>query len=246
MNFGGGSPVLSEETYDSLPASRTGVMTIGGAMGKLGLLLLIVLGIGSFSWKLAASGSAAGPVLVWGGLIGGLGTAFVTAFKKEWSPVTAPLYAAFKGCLLGWISATYAQAYEGIVVQAVTLTLAVAVSMLALYTMRVIQPTARFRAIVFSATAGVMLFYLVALVLGAFGVQVPLIHSSGWFGIGFSLFVVGLAALNLVIDFQLIETGAQRGAPKFMEWYGAFAVLVTLVWLYIEVLRLLAKLRSRD
>ena len=237
--------MLRSGTFEAVGASGE-AMTVSGAMGKTALLLALVMGSAAVSWKVALGNPGITMILLWTGLIGGLVLALVTSFKNEWSPVTAPLYALVKGLFLGVISMIYAAQFDGIVLQAITLTVAVAVAMLALYTMGLIRPTARFRAIVMTATLGVALFYLVAIVLRlGFHISVPLIHSHGAFGIGFSLFVVGLAAFNLIIDFGTFEEGEQSAAPRYMEWYCGFALLVTLVWLYIEVLRLLSKLRSR-
>ncbi len=220
-------------------------MTLGGAMAKTAFLLLIVIVSASFTWRMTGEGNPAAMPFFWGGLIAGLILAVVTVFKKEWSPITAPIYAIVEGLFLGVLSAIYNAQFDGIVVQAITLTLGVALLMLALYGMRIIVPTQKFKAVVLSATGGIMLIYLVTFVLGFFGVNIPYIHGSGAFGIGFSIFVVVIAALNLIIDYELIEVGSAQGAPKYMEWYGGFAVLVTLIWLYIEILRLLAKLRRR-
>jgi len=232
-------------TYES---ARSGgqMMTVSGAMGKTAFLLVLAFLSAGMTWSTVESNPGMATMLLWTGLIGGLGLSLVTAFKKEWSPVTAPAYAVVEGLFLGVVSLMYGAQFEGIVFQAIILTLAVALTMLSLYSMGVIRPTERFRAIVMSATIGVAVFYLVAMVLRmGFHIEVPLIHSSGAFGIGFSLFVVALAAFNLIIDFGMIEEGEQVGAPRYMEWYCGFALLVTLVWLYIEILRLLSKLRDR-
>ncbi len=246
----GGSPVLKPETYDGLPNVRGGAMTLGGAMFKTAVLLALAFIAASYTWRMVGDAAteaqrAATMPIFWGGMLGGLAIAIVTMVKKEWSPVTAPLYAIVKGLFLGVLSALYNSAYDGIVVQAITLTFGTALLMLALYVFRIIVPTAKFKAVVLSATGAIFLIYLVSIVLRLFGVHVPYIHDSGAFGIGFSVFVVVIAALNLIIDYELIEEGALRGAPKYMEWFGGFAVLVTLIWLYIEILRLLAKLRRR-
>jgi len=166
-------------------------------------------------------------------------------FKQEWAPVTAPLYALVKGLALGAISAMYNHMFEGIVLQAVMLTFGTLFAMLFAYRSGLVKATENFKMGVVAATGGIMLVYLATIVLGLFGINIPMIHESGLIGIGFSLFVVVIAALNLVLDFDLIETGVERGAPRYMEWYGAFALMVTLVWLYVEFLRLLSKLQSR-
>ena len=169
----------------------------------------------------------------------------ITIFKKEWAPVTAPVYAILEGLALGAISAFYQLQFKGIVFQAVGLTFAVLAVMLMLYRTGVIKVTDKFRFMVVAATAAVGVVYLVTIVLGFFGVTVPFIHQSGTIGIVFSLVVVGIASLNLALDFDLISRGSEGGAPKFMEWYAAFGLMVTLIWLYLEILRLLSKLRRR-
>jgi uncharacterized YccA/Bax inhibitor family protein len=183
--------------------------------------------------------------LVWGGFIGGFIVAMVTVFKHAWAPYTTPLYAAFEGAALGGISFIFEQQYPGIVSQAIFLTFGTLGALLVAYRSGIIKATENFKLGVAAATGGIFLVYLLSFIVGFFGVEVPLIHSSGTFGILFSLFVVVIAALNLVLDFDFIEEGAERGAPKYMEWYGAFGLLVTLIWLYLEILRLLAKLQSR-
>lgn len=184
---------------------------------------------------------------VWGGLIGGLVVALVTVFKKEWSPVTAPLYAVLEGLAIGAISAVFEQRFPGIVMQAVGLTFGTLAALLLAYRSGLVRATENFKLGVVAATGGIMLLYLVNIGMRLFGFEgMGFIHDSGWLGIGFSAVVVVVAALNLVLDFDFIEQGVEHGAPKYMEWYGAFGLLVTLVWLYLEILRLLAKLQSRD
>jgi uncharacterized YccA/Bax inhibitor family protein len=181
-----------------------------------------------------------------GGLIGGFVMVLITVFKKEWSMVTTPIYALLEGLFLGGISAIFEAQYPGIVIQAIALTFGTMFCLLVAYTSRLIKVTQNFRLGIAAATGGIFLIYLVSFGLSFFGINIPYIHESGLVGIGFSLFVVVIAALNLVLDFDFIENGAERGAPKYMEWYGAFGLMVTLVWLYIEILRLLSKLRSRN
>ena len=181
-----------------------------------------------------------------GGAIGGLVFALITMFKKEWAGVTAPVYAVLQGLFLGGISAIFEAQFPGIVIQATGLTLGTLASLLLLYKLGIIKPTENFRLMIVSATMGIGLLYLVSFVMNMFGsTGIGFIHSNGLMGIGFSLFVVAIAALNLVLDFDFIEQGSEQGAPKYMEWFGAFALMVTLIWLYLEMLRLLAKLRSR-
>lgn len=221
-------------------------MTIQGTTNKSFLLLALVMLTAFFTWRQFFGGNMAlvGP-LMWTGLIGGFALSLATIFKKTWAPVTAPLYAAFQGLALGGISATFELRFPGIVVQAVGLTFAVFLSLLFAYKSRMIRATENFKLGVAAVTGGIAIFYLVQLGLSFFGIQIPYIHESGMIGIGFSLFVCIVAALNLVMDFDFIESGEVQRAPKYMEWYGAFGLLVTLVWLYLEMLRLLSKLQSR-
>lgn len=220
-------------------------MTIAGTVNKTAMSLVVLLVAAMYVWGKGAQGQL--PMFwVWGGVIGGFVVAMVTAFKPVWAPYTTPLYAALEGLALGGISYVFEQMYPGIVAQAVFLTFGTLGALLFAYRSGIIRATENFKLGVFAATGGIGLVYLLSFVLGFFGISVPLIHSSGTFGILFSVFVVVIAALNLVLDFDFIEQGAERGAPKYMEWYGAFGLLVTLVWLYLEILRLLAKLQSRD
>ena len=184
------------------------------------------------------------------GAIGGLIVAIVLAFKPVWAPYLAPAYALLEGLFIGGISViintAMADSYPDIIMQAVGLTFGVAISMFILYNFRVIKATEKFKSVIITATMGIAFFYLIAFVLSFFNIDIPFLHEGGWLGIGFSLFVVAIASLNLILDFDMIEQGAENGAPKFMEWYGAFGLMVTIVWLYIEILRLLTKLTSRD
>ncbi len=247
-----GNPALKESTFLDLGSGAIvrgsdDVMTMNGTVHKTGLMLLLCVLTAAFAWSQVSTPAGivgAGPYL-WGGLIGGLVLALVTIFKKEWSPISAPLYALVEGFFLGAISAQFNYMYDGIVMQAVLLTFGTLFAMLFTYRSGLIKATEKFKMGVAAATGGIFLVYLASMVLGFFGVQIPLIHESGIVGIGFSLFVVVIAALNLVMDFDFIETGVEKGAPKYMEWYGAFGLIVTLVWLYVEFLRLLSKLQSR-
>ncbi|RPE81195.1 Bax inhibitor-1/YccA family protein [Vulcaniibacterium tengchongense] len=249
-----GNPVLKESTFLDLASGTVvrrdgGAMTLAGAVNKTGLLLLLCVLTAAFAWNQVsfteAGAVGAGPYL-WGGMIGGLVLALVTAFKPAWSAVTAPLYALLEGFFLGAVSAMFEHRYPGIVMQAVMLTFGTLFALLLAYRSGLVRATENFKLGVAAATGGIALVYLVTIVLGLFDVRVPFIHESGLIGIGFSLFVVVIAALNLVLDFDFIESGAEQGAPKYMEWYAAFGLMVTLVWLYVEFLRLLAKLQSRD
>ncbi len=240
MAYKTGNPALTKDTFRDLAHGGSGAMTLNGAVHKTIVLLGLLMAAAAVGWLYLA----AAPVLVLPALVVGLVIAIVLAFKKSWAPVLAPVYALAQGAALGVISRLYEAQYAGIVVLSIGLTLSVASVMLGLYLTRIIKATENFKLAVFSATLGIMLFYLVAIALSFFGIQAPLIHDSGPLGIAFSLFVVGIAALNLVMDFDFIEAGAEHGAPKYMEWYAGFGLLVTLVWLYLEILRLLAKLRD--
>jgi uncharacterized YccA/Bax inhibitor family protein len=223
-------------------------MTISGTVNKAGLLMLMVLATAAWSWNLfyTTHDMAAIGGLTMVGAFGGFIAAMVTVFKKEWSPVTAPIYALLEGLFLGAFSATMELRFPGIAIEAVALTFGTCLCMLAAYRAGLIRATQRFTLGVVAATGGIALVYFASIILGMFNVQVPGIFGSGPIGIIFSLVVCGVAALNLILDFSFIEEGAQRGAPKYMEWYSAFGLMVTLIWLYLEMVRLLAKLRSRD
>ncbi|MBI3298281.1 MAG: Bax inhibitor-1/YccA family protein [Elusimicrobia bacterium] len=240
-----GNPALSDDAFRSLRAEREGTaMTVQGTVNKTGFTLLILMATAMYTWERHAQGQPVGGFMLLGGL-GGLVVGLITVFKKTAAPYTTPLYGALEGLLLGGLSATYEARFPGIVMNAVGLTFGTLFALLLAYSSKLIAVTDNMRLGVAAATGGVMILYLINMVMGFFGVQIPFIHSNGPMGILFSLFVVGLAAFNLVMDFDFIERGADSGAPKYMEWYGAFGLIVTLVWLYLEMLRLLAKLQSR-
>jgi uncharacterized YccA/Bax inhibitor family protein len=250
-----GNPALKESTFLDLGTGSVvtrdgGTMTLNGTVNRTGILLLLAMLTAAFTWH-QVLGPDGMPVpstgmYALGGAIGGLVFALITIFKKEWAPVTAPLYALLEGFFLGAISATYEARFNGIVFQAVLLTFGTLFALLFAYRSGLIKATENFKLGVVAATGGIALVYLATMILGFFNVSVPYIHDSGLIGIGFSLFVVVVAALNLVLDFDFIESGVEHGAPKYMEWYGAFGLMVTLVWLYVEFLRLLSKLQSRN
>ena len=241
--FRSGNPALRDDTFRAAGrAFGQEAMTLQGTVNKTGFSLLILLAAAAFVWNLDARAAS---VFILLGLVGGLITALITIFKKTAAPYTVPLYAAFEGLLLGGISATYEQRYPGIVVNAVALTFGTLAALLLAYRAGLVRATENFKLGVFAATGGIALVYLVSMVMGFFGRSIPYIHESGTIGIGFSLFVVVIAALNLVLDFDFIERGSEMGAPRYMEWVGAFGLLVTLIWLYLEILRLLAKLQDR-
>lgn len=242
------NPAFNAKTFEGARSTTGETMTVEGTVNKSALLLFLVLVPAAWVWAKAFRAfdpaAAVMPYLI-GGALGGLVFAFVTIFKKEWAPLTAPAYAVLEGLALGAISAFYQLQLKGIVFQAVGLTFAVLAVMLMLYRTGVIKVTDKFRFMVVAATCAIGVVYLVTIVLGFFGVTVPFIHQGGTFGIVFSLVVVGIASLNLALDFDLIARGAEQGAPKYMEWYAAFGLMVTLIWLYLEILRLLSKLRRR-
>lgn len=245
------NPALNDNTFREYARAATddSAMTIQGTVNKTLILFLLIMLTASMIWnKFYSSGGdiAAVSGWMWLGVIGGLITALITVFKKTAAPITAPIYALLEGLALGGISASFEARFPGIVIQAVALTFGTLFSLLIAYKSRLIRATENFKLGVAAATGGIFLLYMVSMVMGFFGASIPFIHQSGLFGIGFSLFVVVIAALNLVLDFDFIEKGAESGAPKFMEWYAAFGLMVTLIWLYLEILRLLSKLRSRD
>jgi uncharacterized YccA/Bax inhibitor family protein len=240
--FESSNPILGEETYQR-SAQEAGysrsVMTVDGAVNKSLILGGIMLATAAISWMMPNM------FFLWGGLIGGFICVLVSSFKPQWSPVAAPLYAAFEGLFLGTISLAYGAMYNGIVFQAFSLTIGLLFLMLFLYKGGFIRVTDKFRSGLMMATGAVCLMYLVSWILSLFHIQMPLLHSSGALGIGISLVIIAIASLNLLLDFDNFEMGARYGAPKYMEWHSAMGLLVTLVWLYLEILRLLTKL-SRD
>lgn len=243
-----GNPTLNEDTFKN---SRTtagwsaNAMTIDGAVNKSFILLVLLMGGAVVSWSRYNAGSDVMPYVI-GSVIAGFVLSLIISFKPTSSPYLAPIYAVLEGIFLGALSAQFESFHHGITMQAALLTVGVFLAMLFAYKTRMIKATENFKLGVFSATAGIALVYLINFVLGFFDLQVPYLNSNDWIGIGISLIIVGVAALNLVLDFDFIEQGARQGAPKYMEWYGAFGLLVTLVWLYIEMIRLLAKIYSRD
>lgn len=238
------NPMMKEKAFSrALPGVET--MTLQGAVNKtVALLALLVIGAG-WTWNLFYNQNPQA-VMPWmmTGLIGGFLVALVTIFKRSWAPALAPAYAILEGLALGGISAFFEVRFPGIVIQAVGLTFGVLFCLLLAYKSRLIRVTENFRLGVVAATGGVALVYLIGFVGSFFSWQIPYIHESGLIGIGFSLFVVAIASMNLVLDFDFIERGAGV-APRYMEWYAAFGLIVTLVWLYLELLRLLSKLRDR-
>jgi len=248
------NPVLKERVFNKDYTAGQDVMTVNGTINKTALMLLLVIAAAVYTWNKYfnaiavnpdAGNAAVMPWLIVGG-IGGFITMLITVFRPKSAGISAPVYAIFEGLLLGGISAIYSAIYEGIVMRAVALTLAVFFAMLFFYRSGIIKVTRKLMMGIFAATAGIALVYVVSFIGGFFGMEFSFIHGNSNLSIGFSLVVVAIAALNLVLDFSFIENASAQGAPKYMEWYGAFGLMVTLIWLYIEILRLLAKLASRE
>jgi len=240
------NPALNDDIFRGEHAAFGEAMTVQGTVNKTGVLLICAMATAAWSWNRFLNDPVEATPLLLVGAIGGLIFAMVTIFKKSWAPVTAPIYALLEGLVLGGISVVMNLRYPGIAIQAVSLTFGTLLALLIAYRSGMIRVTDKFRMGVVAATGGIALFYLLSMIVGFFGIHFTSIFGSGLIGIGFSVVVVIIAALNLVLDFDFIENGARAGAPKYMEWYGAFGLMVTLVWLYLEILRLLSKLRSRD
>lgn len=246
LSYRTSNPALNSNTFSEQINNNSSLlidtkMTIKGTVDKtaISLVLLIASAYYTFSPNMES--------MILFGSIGGLILAIVTIFKKDWAPYTVPLYAILEGLALGSISYFYNTQYEGIVLQAISLTVLILFSLLFAYRTKIIKPTENFKLGVFAATGGIVLLYFINFIMGFFGTGISLLspQNSSMMSIGISLAIIVVASLNLVIDFDFIEEGAEKGAPKYMEWYGAFGLLVTLIWLYLEILRMLAKLRSR-
>jgi uncharacterized YccA/Bax inhibitor family protein len=251
MRFGRSSnPVLSKSRFEKTQildqtAVHSEPMTLNGTINKTLLLFGLLFMTGAVSWRLTLTAAVNPQILLWGGAIGGLAVAVFTVIRPERAPVLAPIYALLMGLFVGSISAIYNSFMNGIVIQAVGLTLSILFVMLILYRTGVIKATPKFRKGVFIATGGVALFYILNIVAGFFGGGVDM-FKLGILGIGIQLVIVGIAALNLVLDFDMIEQNVATGQPKYIEWFAGFGIMVTLIWLYIEILRLLALLAGRD
>jgi len=252
--FNSGNPTLTQKIFDksiSAEANALGVMSVRGTMNKFGFMLLMLMGAATYTWNLYATGNPEQmQILMMVGIFGGMIAAFAIIFKPTWAPYIAPAYGLLEGLFIGGISAimndAFKKSYPGLVMQAVGLTFGVAIAMFLLYNFRVIRATEKFKSILFSATFGIFIFYMITMVMGFFHVDMPFMYDASPLGIGISLFIVAIAALNLIMDFDMIEKGAEQGAPKFMEWYGAFGLMVTIVWLYIEILKLLSRFAKRN
>ena len=246
--FQSGNPTLSEKIFSKSIDRNSETMTVGGTINKFGFLMFMVIAGAVYTWNLYPLRMPTLMSFLWIGMIGGFIAAIVITFKPKWAGYIAPLYGLLEGFFLGAISVVINEAfkakYPGIVLQAVGLTFGVSVAMFLLYNFRIIKATEKFKSVIIASTAGIALFYFITLILGMFHVNLPFMYNSSPLGIGISLFVIAIAALNLILDFDRIEKGANMGAPKFMEWYGAFGLLVTIVWLYIEILKLLSRLAN--
>jgi uncharacterized YccA/Bax inhibitor family protein len=247
MDMKTSNPAFAGNTYtvNGVAAGYGPAMTISGTVNKAGILMLCVLATAAWTWnQFFTNGPEAVGAYTMIGAFGGFIAAMVTIFKKEWAPVTAPIYALLEGLFLGALSAMLEQRFRGIAIESVALTFGTCFCLLLAYRSGLIRPTQKFTLGIIAATGGIAVVYFASMILGLFHVQIPGIFGSGPIGILFSLAVVIIAALNLILDFSFIEEGAHSGAPKYMEWYSAFGLMVTLVWLYLEIIRLLSKLRD--
>ena len=241
LSMRSGNPALNKNTFQNISNASSEQMTIDGTVNKTTISLMILLFCAYYTY----STSNTGFIMI--GFIGGFITALVTIFKKHLAPYTVPIYAAFEGLALGGISAIYNHMYTGIVQQAIFLTFGIFLALLFAYKTKIIKPTENFKLGIFAATGGIAIVYFISFIMSFFGGSLSIMNpqNSSLISIGFSLFVVIIASLNLVLDFDFIEEAAENNIPKYMEWYAAFGLLVTLIWLYLEILRLLAKLQSR-
>ena len=244
LSFRSGNPTLNAKTFTAFDITSEQSMTISGTVYKTAFSLLLLMTASLFTWNLPAGDPRSSGLMIVG-MLGGFVLALVTIFKQHLAKYTVPAYAILQGLALGGISKFFETMYPGIVTQAVMLTFGTLGALLLAYVSGLIKPTENFKLGIVAATGGIAFVYLISWVLSWFSVSVPLIHSNSNMGILFSIGVVVIAALNLVLDFDFIEEGSEKGAPKYMEWYGAFGLMVTLIWLYLEILRLLAKLSSR-
>jgi uncharacterized YccA/Bax inhibitor family protein len=246
------NPVLKDSIFRSQSMTNQKVMTVNGTVEKTGILLIILLIAASYTWKMFFNSGTAENAMssmsgwIFGGAFGGFIVALGIIFLKKYAGFLAPIYAILEGVFLGAISALFESMYPGIVMNAVLATFATFLFMLFAYRTKLIKVTEKLKGIIFAATGAIALMYLMSWILGFFGVNMTFLHGNSMLSIGITIFVIVIAALNLLLDFDFIEKGAQMGAPKYMEWFGAFGLMVTLIWLYIEFLRLLSKLQSRD
>ena len=245
-----GNPALTSEVFNKSITSQGEVMTLQGTVNKTAFSLFLLVVSGAFTFNMGYTNPDLTMSLIWPGFIGGFIVALVTIFKKTWSPITVPIYSVLEGLALGGVSFLYDQYfYDGIASQAIILTVSIFAALLFAYKTRIIKPTANFKLGIFAATGGIALVYIIHWIMvlvsgGNAGMPIMDPTNASLLSIGFSLFVVAIAALNLVLDFDIIEQAAENRTPKYMEWFGAMALVATLIWLYLEILRLLAKLRS--
>ena len=241
LSIRSGNPALNSKTFTSAIQDGSGAMTIEGTVNKTAMSLLLLMATASYTWA-----NPSGGLMVFG-FIGGFIMAIVTIFKKTWAPYTVSGYALLEGLALGGISKYFDIQYPGIASQAIFLTFGILAALLLAYKTGLIKPTENFKLGVFAATGGIAIMYLISFFMSMFGSGMSILNTNNtsMLSIGISLFVVVIASLNLVLDFDFIEEGSEKGAPKYMEWYGAFGLLVTLIWLYLEIIRLLAKLYTR-
>lgn len=242
LSYRSGNPVLTSNAFN-LKSDYSDKMTIGGTVNKTFLTLMILVGSAYYSWTyISITNVLAFPSVIVAFIVG-----IITIRKKEWAPVTVPIYGVLQGIFLGIISNMFNTMYDGIVITAISYTLCILFALLSVYRLGIIKPSENFKLGVAAATGGIAILYATNFVMGIFGSGIPLmdVNNSSMYSIGFSVFVIIIASMNLVVDFDFIEEGAEKGAPKFMEWYGAFGLMVTLVWLYLEILKLLAKMNSR-
>jgi uncharacterized YccA/Bax inhibitor family protein len=242
------NPALGENTFQGFPLTDEAAMTFDGTLNKTAVLLLCAFVTAACAWSVYMGSRSLVSVLplFWIGTVGALVFAIITIVKKEWSPYTAPLYSLLEGLAIGSISAFLEAAFPGTAIKAVSMTFGVLFVMLFVYSLHIIPIRKKLRMGIVSATGAVALFYLSGFALSFFGINFGILNGGSYLSIGLSFVVVILAALNFILDFDFIETGVRTGVPKYMEWYGAFGVMVTLVWLYLEVFRLLGKIRSRE
>jgi uncharacterized YccA/Bax inhibitor family protein len=252
MNFNKTSnPTLGEGILNRFAFSATDrPMTVQGSINKTALLLALVIAGAAFTWSRVMTSVESGVAVgIRGWMIGGSVVAFILAivisFRQNLAPVLSPIYAICEGLFIGAMSAYFEVMFPGLVLRAVLLTFSVMFALLFLYKMRIVRATERFRTILITATAGIAIAYLITFIISLFGVNMSFMYGGGSLGLIVSLIVVAIAALNLVLDFDFIENGAESNLPSYFEWYGAFGLMVTLVWLYIQILRLLAIIAGR-
>lgn len=242
LSYRSGNPVLTSKAFN-ITSDYSNKMTIEGTVNKTFLLLTLVMGSGYFAWNYLY----ASLYLMFPAFILSLIFMILIIYNKKWIVYFAPIYAICQGILMGMFSYYFNALYEGIVITAISYTFCILFGLLSIYRLGLIKPTENFKLGVGAATSGIFFLYLANYVMEIFGAGIPLmdINNSSMYSIGFSVFVIIIAAMNLVVDFDFIEEGAEKGAPKYMEWYGAFGLMVTLIWLYLEILKLLAKMNSR-